>query len=75
MVEALDGVGRIDQTANLLGIDDILRGGVDINNEGKFVISGEKAARLLRDTIRLHLDAAVETIINKNAAPTEEPKR
>ena len=56
-------------------IDDILRGGVDINTDGKFVISGEKAARLLRDTIRLHLDAAVETIINKNAAPTEEPKR
>ena len=56
-------------------IDDILRGGVSISTNGEFVISGEKAERLLRDTIRSHLDAAVEAVINKNAAPAEEPKR
>lgn len=56
-------------------IDDILRGGVSISTNGEFVISGEKAERLLRDTIRRHLDAAVEAVINKNAAPAEEPKR
>ena len=56
-------------------IDDILRGGVSISTNGEFVISGEKAERLLRDTIRSHLDAAVEAVINKNAAPAEKPKR
>ena len=56
-------------------IDDILRGGVSISTNGEFVISGEKTARLLRDTIRRHLDAAVETVINKSTAPAEEPKR
>lgn len=56
-------------------IDDILRGGVSISTNGEFVISGEKAERLLRDTIRRHLDAAVETVINKSTAPAEEPKR
>lgn len=54
---------------------EVLRGNVDLENHGRYLVDKEDAARLLKLRVMSHLEKVIDSLLNQNTAPANEPKR